>query len=106
MPRFDAWLDADKQAAMFHAWLMDEDLTWLSLALGLVVDVGDLPMTISSRGGRANIEVHSVRTAMKQGALGWPEPHMVVVLTQWRAGYFDRKVQKIKDQTRMALELL
>ena len=40
MPRFDTWLDADKQAAMFHAWLMDEDLTWLSLALGLVVDVG------------------------------------------------------------------
>lgn len=98
MPRFDTWLDADKQAAMFHSWLVDEDLTWLSLALGLVVDVGDLPMTISSRGGRANIEIHSVRTAMKQGALGWPEQHMVVVLTQWRAGFFDKDKQKAKDQ--------
>jgi hypothetical protein len=84
---------------MFHAWLIDEDLTWLSLALGLVVDINGLPMTISSKGGRASIEVHSVRTAMKQGALGWSEQHMVVVLTQWRAGYFDKEKQKVKDQT-------
>ena len=98
MLRFDTWLDADKQAAMFHSWLIDEDLTWLSLALGLVVDIGGLPMTISSQRGRANIEVHSVRTAMKQGALGWPEQHMVVVLTQWRAGFFDKGKQKAKDQ--------
>ena len=98
MLRFDTWVDADKQAAMFHSWLMDEDLTWLSLALGLVVDVNGLPMTIASRRGRANIEVHSVRTAMKQGALGWPEQHMVVVLTQWRAGFFDKDKQKAKDQ--------
>lgn len=99
MPRFDAWMDADKQQAWFHAWLIDEDLAWLSLALGLVVDMSDQPMTIASRDGRANIEVHSIRTAMKQGALGWPEPHMVVVLTQWRAGYFDKKLQKAKDIT-------
>lgn len=98
MPRFDTWVDADRQAAMFHSWLMDEDLTWLSLALGLIVDVAGLPMTIASRKGRANIEVHSVRTAMKQGALGWPEQHMVVVLTQWRAGFFDKDKQKAKDQ--------
>jgi hypothetical protein len=98
MPRFDTWLDADKQAAMFHSWLMDEDLTWLSLALGLVVDIDGLPLTISSRRNRANIEVHSVRTAMKQGSLGWPEPHMVVVLTQWRAGFFDKGKQAAKDQ--------
>ena len=98
MPRFKTWLDADKQAAMFHAWLIDEDLAWLSLALGLVVDVSDLPMTISARNSRASIEVHSVRTAIKQGALGWPEQHMVVVLTQWRAGFFDKDKQKAKDQ--------
>jgi hypothetical protein len=98
MPRFESWVDADQQAEMFHNWLMDEDFTWLSLALGLVVDMGGLPMTISSRSGRANIEVHSVRTAMKQGALGWPEKHMVVVLTQWRAGFFDKGIQKAKDQ--------
>jgi hypothetical protein len=98
MLRFDAWLDADKQAAMFHSWLMDEDLSWLSVALGLIVDVNGLPMTIASRNKRANIEVHSVRTAMKQGALGWPERHVVVVLTQWRAGFFDTAKQKAKDQ--------
>jgi hypothetical protein len=98
MPRFDAWLDADRQAGMFHAWLMDEDLAWLSLALGLVVDTAGLPMTISAAGNRANIEVHSVRTAIKQGALGWPEQHMVVVLTQWRAGFFDKEIQKARDQ--------
>jgi hypothetical protein len=61
------------------------------------VYIGGQPMTISCRNGRASIEVHSVRTAMKQGALGWPEQHMVVVLTQWRAGYFDKKMQKDKD---------
>jgi hypothetical protein len=98
MPRFETWMDADRQAAMFHAWLMDEDMSWLSLALGLVVDIDGLPMTISSRKGRASIEVHSVRTAMKQGALGWPEQHMVVVLTQGRAGFFDKEKQKAKDQ--------
>ena len=49
MPRFDTWVDADKQAAMFHSWLMDEDCSWLSDALGLVVEVADLPMTISAR---------------------------------------------------------
>ena len=98
MPRFETWLDADKQAAMFHAWLMDEDLAWLSLALGLVVDVTGLPTTISAKNGRANIEVHSVRTAIKQGPLGWPEQHMVVVLTQWRAGFFDKDKQQAKDQ--------
>lgn len=97
IPRFDLWLDADRQAAMFHSWLMDEDLTWLSLALGLVVDMTGLPATIASGGGRATIEVHSVRTAMKQGALGWPEQHMVVVLTQWRAGFFDKAMQRLKD---------
>jgi hypothetical protein len=98
MPRFKTWLDADKQAGMFHAWLLDEDLAWLSLALGLVVDVADLPMTISAKNSRASIEVHSVRTAIKQGALGWPEQHMVVVLTQWRAGFFDKDKQTAKDQ--------
>lgn len=99
MSRFETWLDADKQSAMFHAWLMDEDMAWLSLALGLVVDVGGLPTTISAKNGRANIEVHSVRTAIKQGALGWPERHMVVVLTQWRAGFFDKDIQRLKDQS-------
>jgi hypothetical protein len=98
MLRFEAWKDADKQALMFHSWLMDEDFSWLSTALGLIVDVNGVPMTISSKDGRANIEVHSVRTAMKQGALGWPEPHVVVVLTQWRAGFFDKDKQKRKDQ--------
>jgi len=98
MPRFETWLDADKQAGMFHGWLMDEDLAWLSLALGLVVDVDGLPMTISAKNSRASIEVHSVRTAIKQGALGWPEQHMVVVLNQWRAGFFDKDKQKTRDQ--------
>jgi hypothetical protein len=99
MLRFDTWVDADKQAAWFHSWLMDEDWTWLSRALGLVVEVGNLPTTIAARrASRANIEVHSVRTAMKQGVLGWPEQHMVVVLTQWRAGYFDEDKQRIKDR--------
>lgn len=98
MKRFETWLDADKQAAMFHSWLMDEDLAWLSQALGLVVDIGGLPTTISTKGTRARIEVHSVRTAIKQGALGWPQQHMVVVLTQWRAGFFDKGKQKEMDQ--------
>lgn len=99
MSRFETWLDASRQAATFHDWLVDEDITWLSLALGLVVDVSDLPKTISSRGNRASIEVHSVRTAMRQGELGWPEQHMVVVLTQARAGYFDKQKQKLNDET-------
>ena len=34
---------------MFHSWLMDEDWAWLARALGLVVEVDNLPMTISAR---------------------------------------------------------
>jgi hypothetical protein len=101
MSRFDAWLDGDKQAAMFHSWLMAEDWTWLAHALGLVVDLSNLPKTISANkrnSNRANIEIHSVRTAMKRGALGFAEPHMVVVVTQWRAGFFDRKTQEARDK--------
>ena len=30
MPRLELWLDADKQAAMFHSWLLDEDWAWLA----------------------------------------------------------------------------
>ncbi|OWK25220.1 hypothetical protein AJ87_13220 [Rhizobium yanglingense] len=89
MPRFDTWLDADKQAVLFHRWLLDENVTWLADALGLVVNTRGLPSTISARErnpDHANIEIHSVRTAMKRGPLGWPEQHMVVVVTQWRAG--------------------
>jgi hypothetical protein len=72
MARSDIWLDGDKQAAVFHSWLMDEDGTWLADALGLIVDTSGLPMTISTKKrnpNRANIEIHSVRTAMKRGAL-------------------------------------
>jgi hypothetical protein len=104
--RFDIWLDADKQAAMFHSWLLDEDWTWLARALGLVVEVGNL-RTISAHNrhpNRANIEIHAIRTAMKRGALGFPEPHMVVVVTQWRAGFLDRGKQEQMDQTPGAYE--
>src|SRR5262249_9166190 len=97
MARFDLWLDADKQAAMFPGWLLDERWRWMTDTLGLVVDVGKLPRTISANKknpNRANIEIHSVRTAIKRGALGLPEPHIVVVITQWRAGYFDTDKQK------------
>jgi hypothetical protein len=101
MPRFDIWVDADKQAAMFHSWLLDEDWRWMADALGLVVQVGNLPKTISARSydhNQANVEIHAVRTAMKRGPLGWPEQHMVVAVTQWRAGFLDKDRQKAKDQ--------
>jgi hypothetical protein len=95
------WLDADKQAAVFHSWLMDEEVSWLADALGLIVNTSGLPMTISAKARSpswANIEIHSVRTAMKRGALGWPEQHMVIVVTQWRAGFFDREKQADMDK--------
>jgi hypothetical protein len=101
MSRFNIWLDADRQAATFHSWLLDEDWKWMTDALGLIVEIGTLPRTISARRNdtnRANIEIHAVRTAMKRGALGWPEPHMAVVVTQWRAGFFDEATQRLKDQ--------
>jgi hypothetical protein len=34
---------------------------------------------------------------MKRGPLGWPEKHLVVVVTQARAGYFDKKKQDDVD---------
>jgi hypothetical protein len=99
MSRYDTWLDADRQSATFHQWLMAENWEFLAKEWGLVIDISSLPKSISSRAGsnRANVEVHSVRTAMKRGALGWPEPYMVVVVTQYRAGYFDVEQQKRID---------
>lgn len=93
--RREIWLEADKQAAMFHAWLASENLTILVDVLGLVVDIRDRPATISAnrKTGRARIEVHSLRTAQKRGPLGWSEPHLVAVVTQWRAGFFDTGTQ-------------
>lgn len=101
MSRYNTWLDADRQAAMFHRWLMAEDWSWLARALGLVVDVSSLPKTISAsrrNPNRANVEIHSVRTAMKRGPLGFPEQHIVVVVTQWRAGFLDVGKQQAIDQ--------
>jgi hypothetical protein len=100
LSRRELWLDADKQAFMFHDWLMDESWRWMADTLGLVVEIGKRPRTISANRknpDRANIEIHSVRTAIKRGALGWSEPHIVVVVTQWRAGFFDRGKQKEMD---------
>ena len=48
MPRFDIWLDADKQAAMFHAWLMDEDWSWLTARWAWSLTSASLPRTISA----------------------------------------------------------
>lgn len=101
MSRYNSWLDADRQAATFHSWLTGEEWSWLAQALGLVLDISALPKGISATRrdpNRANIEIHSVRTAMKRGPLGFPEPHMVVVVTQWRAGFFDTGKQKQRDQ--------
>lgn len=104
--RHDAWVDADRQAANLHAWLMSEETTSLLDVLGLVVGVSGLPKTIAAKDGRrANVEVHSVRTAVKQSALGWSEPHMVAVIMQWRAGYFDENMQKEMDGTKGAWQL-
>jgi hypothetical protein len=80
---------------------MDEEVSWLADALGLIVNTSGLPMTISAKARSpswANIEIHSVRTAIKRGALGWPEQHMVIVVTQWRAGLFDREKQADMDK--------
>lgn len=101
-PRFLTWLEADKQAAMFHGWLLDENLRWMTDTLGLVVDVSKSPRTISANRqnpNRASIEIHAVRTALKRGAFGLTEPHMVVVVTQWRAGFFDTGKQAEMDKT-------
>jgi hypothetical protein len=99
MSRREIWLDADRQAELFHRWLLDENVSWLADALGLVVTGGSIPMTISMRAGRPAVEVHSVRTVMKRGALGWPERYLVVVVTQRRAGHFSKKKQAEMDAT-------
>jgi hypothetical protein len=81
---------------------MDENMTWLANVLGLVVNTQGLPTTISTSRRdptRARIEVHSVRTAVKRGALGLPEPLIVVVLTQRRAGFFDEAKQAAMDKS-------
>jgi hypothetical protein len=99
MDRHALWLEADRQAVLFHAWLVDEDAAWLADALGLVVTGAKLPKTISSRNGRPSVEIHSVRTVMKRGALGWPEKFLVVVVTQRRVGNFDKQKQATMDAT-------
>ena len=97
LSRLQIWLEGERQAALFHNWLLDEDAEWLANCLGLVVTRSSLPMTIRQRDGRPLVEIHSVRTVMKRGPLGWPEKHLVVVVTQTRIGYFDTETQVQKD---------
>jgi hypothetical protein len=99
LSRRDIWLDADRQAMLFHQWLLDEDASWLADALGLVCTSGPFPQTISMRNGRPAVEVHSVRTVMKRGTLGWAERYLVVVVTQRRAGHFSKQKQAQMDVT-------
>ena len=99
MTRRELWLEAERQAALFHGWLLDEDAAWLANCLGLVVTGGGIPQTISSRNGRPSVEIHSVRTVMKRGPLGWAEKYLVVVVTQRRVGYFDKQKQVAMDST-------
>jgi len=104
MPRLDLWLEGEKQSLMFHGWLMDEGWRWMTNTVGLVVDPGNLQTISMSKTfpNKAAIEIHSIRTAMKRGALGWPEPHIVAVITQWRAGWYDTGKQKEMDKKKGA----
>ena len=102
LSRYTIWENAEQQAIQFHGWLMDEKTSYLANALGLIVDLDGLPKTISAQDTnplRSRIEIHSIRTVLRRGPLGWPEKHMVVVVTQRRAGFFDPKKQLIMDQT-------
>jgi len=97
MARDEIWRHGEIQAAVFHSWLFVEEWEWLADVLGIVVNLDGLPKTISGRGNQAKVEIHSVRTAVKRGPLGLPEPTIVVVVTQWRSGFFDEQKQAVMD---------
>jgi hypothetical protein len=99
LDRRTTWQQAERQAALFHGWLLDESNDFLADQLGIVVTEADVPNTVKTRRGRPIVEVHSVRTVMRRNALDWAEKHLVAVITQRRGGYFDKKKQLEMDAT-------
>ncbi len=106
--RYDAWLNAERQARHLWKWLNDQGRNWVA-AFGLVDDVGapatiyrsrrSLSGTSQSSSAKPAIEIHSVRPVLRRSERGDTVRNLVVEITQRRRGYFDPDVQAGKDKS-------
>lgn len=99
--RYKTWEGVEDNSAVLWAWLMKGKGQKLLPIIGLVIDSDNPPPTVfrSRSSGRIAVEVHSVRTALRRGPRGGAlVSDLVVEITQRRRGYFDPKVQELKDK--------
>ena len=98
--RYDAWVGAERNAAILWGWLMRGAGRKLAPVIGLVLNKDKpQPTVVCSRtAGDVATEVHSVRTAVRRGPRGASVSDLVVEITQRRHGYFDAGEQKSKDR--------
>ena len=88
----------ERNQARVHGWLTDPRGWDAVRAAGLTL-AEDAPATIHrARDGRPALEVHSVRPAQRVGPDGQTLTDLVVEITQWRRGYYDREVQGKVDR--------
>jgi hypothetical protein len=98
--RYKTWKGIDDNAYALWGWLVIGPGQALAKVIGIVLgDPATLPSTVfRSDKGHVSTEVHSVRTSVRRGVRGGTITDLVVEITQRRRGYFDKDVQKQKDQ--------
>jgi hypothetical protein len=103
--RRDIYKSMCESQKLFHSWLLahyrkDPERAEPALrAAGLTLST-EAPRSLTFSRGRPALEVHSVRPARRTGPDGHQFTDYVVVVTQRRKGYFDRKVQAAVDAGR------
>jgi hypothetical protein len=97
--RYEVWKLLRNLRTQVHRWLLDGDSIGRSYAelFGLVVDTPKATVYRNGK-GEVSIEVHSVRSAIRQTIAGSYKTDIVVEVTQRRRGYFDPTIQEVKDK--------
>lgn len=96
--RFEVWKILRTLRGRVHGWLKNGDSVMdYEELFGLVLTNSDFAKTINHNNGIPNLEVHSVRPAIRQTVAGSYRTDIVVEVTQSRKGYFDPEVQKQRD---------
>jgi hypothetical protein len=104
--RFKTWQGIDENARVLWAWLVKGKGERFAKAAGIILDNRDGPVPatvfrpVEASEGPAQVEVHSVRTALRRTAKGATANVLVVEITQRRRGYFDPQKQKEMDSRR------
>jgi hypothetical protein len=96
--RKQVWDQMQKNAELFHNWLINGPGCQYISSFGLVLDKESAATIYRGEDGKTpEVEIHSMRSAMRRGNKGSLLRDLVVEIVQRRRGYFDRSKQKEAD---------